>query len=487
VFDGRIYLYPSHDQDTVFPSDNNGSQYQMTDYHVFSMGTEDTAVTDHGVVLALEDIPWADRQLWAPDAAYKDGVYHLFFPAKDPDGIFRIGVATGTSPAGPFTAESRPIEGSFSIDPAAFTDEDGRTYLFFGGIWGGQLQCWANGRYEENAKIPSGSAPALGPVAAELSDDLRSFKTAPVEVRILDEQGSPLKASDEDRRFFEGSWVHKYKAVLPVLLDRNHALHCICHQRAPAGSVHLPGTDLEPVSGWTTQHSIVEYLGKWYLFYHDCELSGGVDSQRNVKYTELFHNVDGTIRRWSAERRRPYRNGSPLGGLNPQKVDLETVKRNRTVPVREQGRQHHRTPHASRDMRQRADMLDVENWGSTWPLLVVRTEPTADDLIPDRQPDINPIPQILLAVVPSREVVVVAVEHPRPVVLQRESDAVDRIVDHGDPAAGAVPDRHVRRDPEIPVYRVVRHDPVRVMQRGPAACTSRPSATGFIRSFILPE
>ncbi len=297
VFDGRIYLYPSHDQDTVFPSDNNGSQYQMTDYHVFSMGTEDTAVTDHGVVLALEDIPWADRQLWAPDAAYKDGVYHLFFPAKDPDGIFRIGVATGTSPAGPFTAESRPIEGSFSIDPAAFTDEDGRTYLFFGGIWGGQLQCWANGRYEENAKIPSGSAPALGPVAAELSDDLRSFKTAPVEVRILDEQGSPLKASDEDRRFFEGSWVHKYNGLY-YLSYSTGTTHYIVYATSehPLGPYTYRGRILEPVSGWTTQHSIVEYLGKWYLFYHDCELSGGVDSQRNVKYTELFHNVDGTIR-----------------------------------------------------------------------------------------------------------------------------------------------------------------------------------------------
>lgn len=47
--------------------------------------------------------------------------------------------------------------------------------------------------------------------------------------------------------------------------------------------------------GWTTHHSIVEFRGKWYLFYHDCELSGGINHRRCVKYTELHYNEDGTI------------------------------------------------------------------------------------------------------------------------------------------------------------------------------------------------
>jgi beta-xylosidase len=40
--------------------------------------------------------------MWAPDAACRDGRYYLYFPAKDASGRFRIGVAIGERPEGPF-------------------------------------------------------------------------------------------------------------------------------------------------------------------------------------------------------------------------------------------------------------------------------------------------------------------------------------------------------------------------------------------------
>jgi hypothetical protein len=89
----------------------------MRDYHIFSMDDINGKVTDHGVALDRKDIPWVKRQLWAPDAAYKNGKYYLYFPAKDKQDIFRIGVATSSSPAGPFKPQPQPIKGSFSIDP----------------------------------------------------------------------------------------------------------------------------------------------------------------------------------------------------------------------------------------------------------------------------------------------------------------------------------------------------------------------------------
>ena len=55
------------------------------------------------------------------------------------------GVAVSSNPAGPFKADPEPLEGAFSIDPAVFRDSDGSAYLYFGGIWGGQLQRWATG------------------------------------------------------------------------------------------------------------------------------------------------------------------------------------------------------------------------------------------------------------------------------------------------------------------------------------------------------
>jgi len=143
VFNGKIYIYPSHDIDAGDAFDDLGSHFAMEDYHVLSMESpDDKTAIDHGTALHVKDIPWADKQLWAPDSAEKDGNYYLFFPAKGHDGIFRIGVAISNSPSGPFTPQPEPIKNSFSIDPAVFKDDDGSYYMYFGGFWVGQLQRW---------------------------------------------------------------------------------------------------------------------------------------------------------------------------------------------------------------------------------------------------------------------------------------------------------------------------------------------------------
>ncbi|HYV54702.1 MAG TPA: family 43 glycosylhydrolase, partial [Chitinophagaceae bacterium] len=117
VFNGKIYIYPSHDIENDIPFDDLGSHFAMEDYHVLSMDNPYGKATDHGVALHIKDVPWADQQMWAPDAAEKNGRYYLYFPAKDHQGIFRIGVATSSSPAGPFVPQPEPMKESFSIDP----------------------------------------------------------------------------------------------------------------------------------------------------------------------------------------------------------------------------------------------------------------------------------------------------------------------------------------------------------------------------------
>src|SRR6476661_5827134 len=77
VFEGKIYIYPSHDIDAGVPSNDEGDHFCMRDYHVFRMDSPDTVAVDCGVALDVKDVPWADRQMWAPDAAYKDGKYYL--------------------------------------------------------------------------------------------------------------------------------------------------------------------------------------------------------------------------------------------------------------------------------------------------------------------------------------------------------------------------------------------------------------------------
>jgi len=296
VFEGKIYIYPSHDLDHNEPSNDNGDQYKMEDYHVLSIDDFNSPCVDNGQALHLKDIPWASKQLWAPDAAYKNDTYYLFFPARDKDDIFRIGVATSSKPSGPFTAQESYIPGSFSIDPAVFIDEDNKAYMYYGGLWGGQLEKWQTGTFNPDAQGPEDSEPALGPIVAELNDDMLTFKEAPQEISIVDEDGLPIVAGDEERRYFEGPWVHKYKGYY-YLSYSTGTTHYIVYaiSKNPMGPYEYKGRILNPVSGWTTHHSIVQFEGKWYLFYHDCSLSGGVDHKRSVKFTELKYNEDGTI------------------------------------------------------------------------------------------------------------------------------------------------------------------------------------------------
>ena len=296
VFDGRIYIYPSHDIDAGIPFNDNGDHFGMEDYHVLSLAAPGEPVTDHGVALHVNDVPWATRQMWAPDAAQKGEQFYLYFPAKKADGIFQIGVAVSDSPTGPFTPQPAPIAGSYSIDPAVFADDDGEYYLYFGGIWGGQLQQYRDNQWHADHQEPVAAEPALGPRVARLRDDLLEFAEVPREILILDENGQPLLAGDTARRFFEASWLHKYQGKYYFSYSTGDT-HLLCYATGdnPYGPFTYQGHILEPVVGWTTHHSIAEFEGKWYLFYHDSILSGGVTHLRSIKMAELQYDAAGRI------------------------------------------------------------------------------------------------------------------------------------------------------------------------------------------------
>ncbi|WP_140484964.1 glycoside hydrolase family 43 protein [Flavobacterium sp. GSA192] len=296
VFNGKIYIYPSHDIDAGIPFNDNGDHFGMEDYHVISMESVTSEAVDNGLALHVDDVPWAERQMWAPDAAHKNGKYYLYFPAKRANGIFQIGVAISDSPIGPFLPEPEAINRSYSIDPAVFEDEDGKYYMYFGGIWGGQLQKYRNNKYAEENEEPSADEAALGPIVALLTDDMKEFAEEPKEIKILDENGEEILAGDNERRFFEASWVHKYNGKYYFSYSTGDT-HFICYATGdnPYGPFTYQGIILKPVIGWTSHHSICEVEGKWYLFYHDSSLSKGVTHLRSIKVTEITYNEDGTI------------------------------------------------------------------------------------------------------------------------------------------------------------------------------------------------
>jgi hypothetical protein len=303
VFNGKIYIYASHDINAGEAFDDLGSHFAMEDYHVFSMDSPTSEAKDNGIALHVNDVPWAEKQMWAPDAAEKDGKYYLFFPAKDDNGIFRIGVAISDSPVGPFKAKPQAIEKSFSIDPAVFKDDDGSYYMYFGGLWGGQLQRWRTGKFNalepENpfTHLPKDDEPALCANVVKLTDDLLEFAEDARDVVIVDENNKSLLQRDNERRFFEASWMHKYNGKYYFSYSTGDT-HFICYAIAdnPYGPFTYAGRILNPVVGWTTHHSIVEFNGEWYLFYHDSSLSKGVTHLRSIKVTKIEYDENGFIK-----------------------------------------------------------------------------------------------------------------------------------------------------------------------------------------------
>lgn len=266
VFNGKVYLYPSHDIPS--PVERLKEWFCMADYHVFS--SEDlTEWTDHGVILDQNDVPWVQPDsysMWAPDCVYKDGKYYFYFPST-PKGEgrrgFNIGVATSDSPEGPFVPEAEPIKNVFGIDPCVLVDTDGESYLYWSG---------------------------MGISVARLKPDMKELASEPVRIEGLPEG------------FKEGPYAFKregkYYLTFPWVQDRTETL-AYAMSDSPTGPFVFKGVIMEesPSGCWTNHHSITEYKGQWYLFYHHNDYSPDFDKNRSVRIDSLFFREDGTIRK----------------------------------------------------------------------------------------------------------------------------------------------------------------------------------------------
>jgi arabinoxylan arabinofuranohydrolase len=109
VFDGRLYVYTSHD----LP---DATYWDMVDWRLLS--TADLVTwKDHGSIFRVKDFAWATHWAWAPDCVKANGKYYLFLPVDRT----KIGVAVGDKPEGPFKdAIGKPL-----IDNATLADERG--------------------------------------------------------------------------------------------------------------------------------------------------------------------------------------------------------------------------------------------------------------------------------------------------------------------------------------------------------------------------
>lgn len=266
VFNGKIYLYPSHDIPS--PVERLKEWFCMADYHVFS-STNLTDWTDHGIILTQNDVPWVQPDsysMWAPDCVYKDGKYYFYFPGT-PKGKnrrgFNIGVAIADAPEGPFMPVAEPIKNVFGIDPCVLVDTDGESYLYWSG---------------------------MGISVARLKPNMKELASRPMQVQGLPEgfKEGPYAFKRNNKYYLTFPWVREHTETLAYAMSDT-----------PTGPFTFKGVIMEesPTGCWTNHHSIVEYNGQWYLFYHHNDYSPRFDKNRSVRIDSLFFRPDGTIKK----------------------------------------------------------------------------------------------------------------------------------------------------------------------------------------------
>ena len=277
VFNNKVYLYPSHD--IMPPAGQRQDWFCMEDYHVFSSENL-TDWTDHGVIVTQNKVPWVrpdSYSMWAPDCIERNGKYYFYFPSAPKDGRgFGIGVAIADNPEGPFIPEPENIKGISGIDPCVLQASDGNAYIFWG----------------------AGRCAKLKPNMKELADDTPKEKVKWGDHEFEMYGVNCLK--DLPSRQAEGPFAFEYNGnyylTYPYVRENTEVL-AYAMSKNPMGPYEYKGLIMaEHDNGcWTNHHSIINYKGQWYLFYHRNWFSPRDDKRRSVCIEKLFFNPDGTI------------------------------------------------------------------------------------------------------------------------------------------------------------------------------------------------
>lgn len=82
---------------------------------------------------ALEPLPGGPRDYWAPEVAFHEGTFYMYYSGGVGDSGHQLRVASAAAPEGPFRDLGVVLTGDdpFTIDAHPFRDDDGRWYLFF--------------------------------------------------------------------------------------------------------------------------------------------------------------------------------------------------------------------------------------------------------------------------------------------------------------------------------------------------------------------
>lgn len=265
VHDGTVYLYTGHD---IPPKGQE--RYVMSDWLLFS-STDMVNWKALGSPLSVKDFKWAASSAWAGHVIEKGGKFFWYVPMdhKEIHGK-AIGVAVADSPTGPFKdargsaliTNDMTQETKISwddIDPAAFIDDDGQAYLFWG-----NTKCYY-------AKLKPNMTELDGPI---MTVDLPAFTEAP--------------------------WIHKRGKIYYLSYATGFPEKTTYATANKITGPWKPQGLLTEVAGNsnTNHQAIIEFKNRWYFIYHNGSINpDGGSFRRSVCIDPLEYNPDGTMKR----------------------------------------------------------------------------------------------------------------------------------------------------------------------------------------------
>lgn len=258
LFNGTFYIYPTTDGIA------NGAS---TSFSVFSSSDLATWHNDGVILNLLTDVTWAKTEAWSPGIAHVGSTYYFYFTAN-----WQIGVATSTSPDGPFhDALGHPLVttgqyGTHAIDPNVFVDDDGRAYLYFG-----------NG----------------GARVAELNSDMVSFKGAPQNITTSGFREASVGFKRNGIYYF--MWSEGNTSTASYLVSYAMGTSPVGPFTRAAGNPILQQDDSLGILGPGSNSVLQLPNGDWYIVYHRLAIPNGDGEHRQVCIDRLLFNPDGTI------------------------------------------------------------------------------------------------------------------------------------------------------------------------------------------------
>lgn len=277
VVGDRVYVFPSHDIPAPWDYARK-DWFCMADYHVYS---SDNLIdwVDHGMILDQKEVPWGNPtaySMWAPCCIEKDGKYYFYFPNSSKSGGFAVGVAIADHPEGPYEVVPEPIEGINGIDPCVLKASDGNHYIFWG----------------------AGRCAKLADNMIELAEDnpVETMKWGNREMKNIGVNclsGLPSRQAEGPFAFERNGY---YYLTYPYVREDTEVLG-YAMSKNPMGPYEYKGLIMEEHENgcWTNHHSIIEFKGQWYIFYHHNDYSPDFDKNRSMRADSLFFNEDGTI------------------------------------------------------------------------------------------------------------------------------------------------------------------------------------------------